>query len=908
MRRGVLAPSRALTACLLTALAVAAGGCTTGATSSIAGITGKTLSIYASVPSQTADPAQAQDILDAEQLALQQNGAQVGTFRIRFEPLKAKTTDNARTAIQDSSTIAYLGEVDPGASADSIPITEDQDVLQVSPSDTALAYTQPTAAVPGAPKSYYKEAYGSFGYTFARVVPSAALEAKAQVQEMRALGVTRLFVADDGSEYGKAIALAVKDDASPAITVVSSEGGADAVFYGGSDPSKAASVFNAAVQANPGTKLFGPSALDNATFAAKLTSAAQRGTYISAPGFLPADLSPSGAKFFADFKAAYGHSPALGAIFGYEAMEAVLSVLGEAGSAANQRATVVKDFFRIRDRPSVLGTYSLNSNGDPDIGPFVFSHFKDGTLVPFKFVQSRGEPSRIQGWPTRGGAGGVSRASGKRIVRLAVALAICATLAGCGASSAIGNRIAGDTLTIYESVPLHGASRVSAQAVIAGAQLALAQARNAVGRYHIVVRVLDDSIAARGQWDPGQTTLNAHEAAQDKTTIGYIGDFNSGASAISIPVLNRAGIAQITPASTAVGLTSDAPGAAPGEPAKYYPTGIRTYARVVPNDTVQAAAMVKLQLSSGCRKTYVLDDGEFDGEDTATTFQLTARPTPPAGGRCPGIRSHGDRLQLAGVQRRSERCRLRADQCADREPRRAAHQADRRRASRARRSSVAAGLAETTFTDPAQGGIPLAIGPRVLLTSPTLAPSATGRAAAAFWAAYDRGSGPVEPTAIFGYEAMKLMLSAIDRATDGGRRAAQRSKVVAAVFATRHRHSAIGTYSIDPDGDTTLTRYGVYRIVAGRLASGGRSTPDGRCSGHSPPIAVAAGARHLIAGAAGARHLIAGERAAESAVYVPLRNCDDPIRAACWRPRPPLRCRHREPRGTTPPSASLGRP
>jgi len=397
------------------------------------------------------------------------------------------------------------------------------------------------------------------------------------------------------------------------------------------------------------------------------------------------------------------------------------------------------------------------------------------------------------------------------------ASAALTTLAGCGAGSpAVANRIAGDRLTVYESAPLHGASRVSAQAVIAGAQLALEQARNAVGRYHIAVKVLDDSTAQRGQWDPGQTTLNAHAAVADKTTIAYIGDLNSGASAISIPILNRAGIAQITPASTAVGLTSDAPGAAPGEPAKYYPSGRRTYVRVVPNDTVQAAAMVELQLQRGCRKTYVLDDGEFDGEDTATTFELTARPT---------------RLQVIAVQAfdptatdYSSLASSVAETGADcvlisalAENHAALLTAQIAAALPKATIFGFAQLAQTTFTDPAKGGIPLQIDPRVLLTSPTLAPGATGRAAQAFWAAYGRRGGPLEPTAIFGYEAMKLLLDAIGRATGGGRRGAQRSKVIAALFATRDRHSSVGTYSIEPGGDTTLSRYGAYRVRAGRL-------------------------------------------------------------------------------------------
>ena len=80
-----------------------------------------------------------------------------------------------------------------------------------------------------------------------------------------------------------------------------------------------------------------------------------------------------------------------------------------------------------------------------------------------------------------------------------------------------------------------------------------------------------------------------------------------------------------------------------------------------------------------------------------------------------------------------------------------------------------------------------------------------------------RRYGSPEPTAIFGYEAMSLLLSAIERATDDGTRAAVRSQVRAALFDTRDRRSVLGTYSIDRNGDTTLRRYGVYGIAGGQL-------------------------------------------------------------------------------------------
>src|SRR5262249_20078728 len=183
----------------------------------------------------------------------------------------------------------------------------------------------------------------------------------------------------------------------------------------------------------------------------------------------------------------------------------------------------------------------------------------------------------------------------------AAAVGVTACGGGGGGSSTSGG-VSGSTLTIYSSLPLQGSTGPNSQSAINGAKLALKAVNNKVGNYTIKYVSLDDSTATAGKWDPGQVSTNARKAAQDKSTIAYIGEFNSGASAISIPILNRAGIGQISPTNTAVGLTSNVAGASPGEPQKYYPTGKRTYVRVVPKDTVQAAALATVMKQQGCQK------------------------------------------------------------------------------------------------------------------------------------------------------------------------------------------------------------------------------------------------------------------------------------------------------------------
>ena len=299
-------------------------------------------------------------------------------------------------------------------------------------------------------------------------------------------------------------------------------------------------------------------------------------------------------------------------------------------------------------------------------------------------------------------------------------------VAGCGGSSSNSNNVSGTNLTVYSSLPLQGSNRPNSVATNNGAALALAAVNGKIGKYTITFKQLDDSTAQSGKWDPGQTTSDAHTAVNDKSTIGYLGEFNSGASAISIPILNRAGIPQISPSNTAVGLTSNAAGATPGEPQKYYPTGKRTYARVVPKDTVQAAAQATLQKSEGCTKTYVLDDQEVYGQGLATNFKDVA---PANGITVVGVQGYDPKAanyrslaqQIAGTGANCVFISAIVDNNAV--------QLTKDVAAAVPKAKIFGpdGVEVDTYFDPTKGGIPVALDPRVFMTVATLPPSSTRR-------------------------------------------------------------------------------------------------------------------------------------------------------------------------------------
>lgn len=101
------------------------------------------------------------------------------------------------------------------------------------------------------------------------------------------------------------------------------------------------------------------------------------------------------------------------------------------------------------------------------------------------------------------------------------------------------------------------------------------------------------------------------------------------------------------------------------------------------------------------------------------------------------------------------------------------------------------------------------------LTLPALGAKGLGVAGRRFLAEFAReypANRNPDPYAINGYEAMSLALDAIERAGTVHRR-----DIVKALFDTADRRGAIGTYSIDDNGDTTLAQYGLFAIRNGAL-------------------------------------------------------------------------------------------
>jgi branched-chain amino acid transport system substrate-binding protein len=363
------------------------------------------LLIYSSLPLSGPDREIARDLEIAQRMALRDAGGRAGPFSVRMVTLDDATRDgwaerlvrrNARRAAQDARTIAYLGNLNSGATAAAMPILNRAGILHVSPTSTATGLTRTDENEPGTPEIHRPTGHR----TFARVIQNDRVQAVALAMVLRQRGVRRVHVVHDGSVYGRGLAnetarvarrkgieVVANDLLEPGPTAVRAaatavaSGEGQALLYCGTSEAGAPQLFDAVHALDPELPLVGPDGLATPAFTRAVGEEAAQRVTITSPVVKRDMYPPAGQRFLERFRALTGREPTLDAMYGYEAMSAVLDSIAAAGERGNSRPAVVDAFFSIRDRKSVLGTYSIDEHGDTTLPTYGGYRIAGGELV-----------------------------------------------------------------------------------------------------------------------------------------------------------------------------------------------------------------------------------------------------------------------------------------------------------------------------------------------------------------------------------------------------------------------------------------------------------------------------------------------------------------------------------------------
>ena len=254
----------------------------------------------------------------------------------------------------------------------------------------------------------------------------------------------------------------------------------------------------------------------------------------------------------------------------------------------------------------------------------------------------------------------VAAAGGRSIAVTPKLLGLDTLPAGTCSSAVYGGSGRPDAL-IVSDLPTQSVDAPVTLAMVQAIEFVLRRHHFRAGRYGIAYQACDDATVAAGSYTAEKCAANAKTYAAAAAVIGVIGPVNSGCASSQIAVANgarRGPLAMVSPTASYVGLTRSGPGVDPQDPGRYYPTGIRSFARVYPPDDAQGAAGAVLAKRRRVQRAYVFesDANEQYGVALGDSFAKAARalgihvdgPHAPSP-KQDGYRSLAQRLRSGGI-------------------------------------------------------------------------------------------------------------------------------------------------------------------------------------------------------------------------------------------------------------------
>ena len=375
---------------------------------------------------------------------------------------------------------------------------------------------------------------------------------------------------------------------------------------------------------------------------------------------------------------------------------------------------------------------------------------------------------------------------------LALVLLPAALASGCGDDPPDRDKVRGDTAYVYASLPLGGVSRERAGAVAAGARYALREAGARAGGKRVRLVVLNSVDPGDRLWDPSRVEDNAERAAEDKRTIAYIGELDFGGSAVSVPVTNDRAVLQISPEDGLTSLTRTPPGRPRSVPDRLYPSRSRSFLRLMPSDLEVAREVTRRLAADGRRRIVLLGDDSIYGSELAAQVDALA---PRAGLEVADVEDlrHDDRDRVPGLVEDLVKERPEAIVFAG--------------VAGVATELLLAELARSLPAVPVYGGAGLAAGldvadrRRVTVVGAVPRAASLPRSSRRLLREIDRNA---RPDALYGYEAMRLVLRAL--AVAGPDR---RAVTEAALRPGPRRSPAFGDYIVRGTGDAGGTPGGL---------------------------------------------------------------------------------------------------
>jgi ABC-type branched-subunit amino acid transport system substrate-binding protein/streptogramin lyase/tetratricopeptide (TPR) repeat protein len=316
----------------------------------------------------------------------------------------ARCAANAHAYARDASVIGVIGALNSSCSQIEVPITNRAPggpLGMISPDNTyvGLTHSGPGTAR-GEPRSYYPTGKRNFVH----IEATDDVQGAADALLGRRLGVRRVYLDGFGVPYGVVLAQAFKSAAAKlGIRIVGSyvdtgpppsykplaarirRTGADGVFIAGFlvGGSSGTLIRDLRAGLGPGVRIMAPDGFADFTQLVNVAGAAAEGMTVSVAGLPNEQLPAPGKKFVAAFGAAVGERPTVTSVYAAEAVEVLLDAIARSNGS---RASVIDQLFKTKVSNGILGSFSINRNGDTTAGAVTIYRIVHGSPTVFEVI------------------------------------------------------------------------------------------------------------------------------------------------------------------------------------------------------------------------------------------------------------------------------------------------------------------------------------------------------------------------------------------------------------------------------------------------------------------------------------------------------------------------------------------
>ncbi len=355
--------------------------------------------IASDLPLQGSGRSQTVQMTEAIKFILKQHNFKAGDHNIGYQSCddataqegawaSEKCSANAQAYAQNKTVIGVIGTFNSGCAEIIIPVLNrapDGPVGMISPANTyvGLTHSGPGTAA-GEPDKYYPS--GKRNYI--RIVAADDFQGAADALNTQQLGLKNIYILNDKQLGIKVAGFSAWNSKASSYTGLATQikqSGADAVFLGGlicENGGKLVKDLGSVLGSN--VTLLAPDGFTPISAVVSGAGNASEGMYVSVAGEPNEKLGAKGKQFVKDFGATQsGGQVDPYSAYAAQSMEVLLTAVENSDGT---RADVAAQLLKTKVTDGILGSFTIDANGDTNSNPVTIYQIKGGKQTTYKTI------------------------------------------------------------------------------------------------------------------------------------------------------------------------------------------------------------------------------------------------------------------------------------------------------------------------------------------------------------------------------------------------------------------------------------------------------------------------------------------------------------------------------------------